>query len=145
MKYFKLYCVCVLFLAVGVINAQAISKEWRKAFEEDDFAYMQLKINNDNINKCYEIGNKPYNLLSIAIKMNATDIFKYLVDQKADLNFSCSSKNAILYAAKYGKLEMLKMLVENGADLVSKVSNKSALDYAKKYQQTEIEAYLLSL
>ena len=63
------------------------------------------------------------------------EIFKYLVEHGADVNYKNKKDESILhYAALFDSLEMVKYLVEHGADVNCKDKwNNSVLFYAAKY------------
>ena len=96
-------------------------------------------INKENINKCYPIEEFSYSLLALSIKMNKPNVFKKLINEKANLDLICDDKTPLMYTVKYGNLDFAKLLLENGANKKA-ISNKgnTALDYAKKYDQKEL-------
>jgi len=138
----------LLFFAL-ILSQQSFSqdftKDWYDAFKNDNLEFAQKNVTDDNLNDCFLVKGSPYSLLSVAIKLDAENIFTFLVEKKANLNKVCTAKTPSMYAVKYGKLEMLKTLVENKADLTISNSGQRAIDYARKYKQVEIEKYLKNL
>lgn len=119
--------------------AQQITPEIKMMFKNDDIINFDKIVNKENINKCYPIEEFSYSLLALSIKMNKPNIFKKLIENKANLDLICDDKTPLMYTAKYGNIDFAKTLLENGANKRA-TSNKgnTALDYAKKYDQKEL-------
>ncbi len=119
--------------------AQQITPEIKMMFKNDDISNFDKIINKENINKCYPIEEFSYSLLVLSIKMNKPNVFKKLINEKANLDLICDDKTPLMYTVKYGNLDFAKLLLENGANKKA-ISNKgnTALDYAKKYDQKEL-------
>ena len=119
--------------------AQQITPEIKMMFKNDDISNFEKNINKKNINKCYPIEEFSYSLLALSIKMNKPNVFKKLINEKANLDLICDDKTPLMYTVKYGNLDFAKLLLENGANKKA-ISNKgnTALDYAKKYDQKEL-------
>ena len=119
--------------------AQQITPEIKMMFKNDDIFNYDKIINKENINKCYPIEEFSYSLLALSIKMNKPNVFKKLINEKANLDLICDDKTPLMYTVKYGNLDFAKLLLENGANKKA-ISNKgnTALDYAKKYDQKEL-------
>jgi uncharacterized protein len=119
--------------------AQQITPEIKMMFKNDDISNFDKIINKENINKCYPIEEFSYSLLALSIKMNKPNVFKKLINEKANLDLICDDKTPLMYTVKYGNLDFAKLLLENGANKKA-ISNKgnTALDYAKKYDQKEL-------
>ena len=118
---------------------QQITPEIKMMFKNDDISNFDKIINKENINKCYPIEEFSYSLLALSIKMNKPNVFKKLINEKANLDLICDDKTPLMYTVKYGNLDFAKLLLENGANKKA-ISNKgnTALDYAKKYDQKEL-------
>ena len=119
--------------------AQQITPEIKMMFKNDDISNFDKIINKENTNKCYPIEEFSYSLLALSIKMNKPNVFKKLINEKANLDLICDDKTPLMYTVKYGNLDFAKLLLENGANKKA-ISNKgnTALDYAKKYDQKEL-------
>lgn len=119
--------------------AQQITPEIKMMFKNDDISNFDKIINKENINKCYPIEEFSYSLLALSIKMNKPNVFKKLINEKANLDLICDDKTPLMYTVKYGNVDFAKLLLENGANKKA-ISNKgnTALDYAKKYDQKEL-------
>ena len=119
--------------------AQQITPEIKMMFKNDDISNFDKIINKENINKCYPIEEFSYSLLALSIKMNKPNVFKKIINEKANLDLICDDKTPLMYTVKYGNLDFAKLLLENGANKKA-ISNKgnTALDYAKKYDQKEL-------
>ena len=119
--------------------AQQITPEIKMMLKNDDISNFDKIINKEHINKCYPIEEFSYSLLALSIKMNKPNVFKKLINEKANLDLICDDKTPLMYTVKYGNLDFAKLLLENGANKKA-ISNKgnTALDYAKKYDQKEL-------
>lgn len=140
----KIFLITSILLT-SLAFSQSVTNNMKQAFETDNQILLveELKLQKLNINKCFELKEKPYSLLAIAIKMDKQKIFSELINQKADLNKICEDKSPLMYAVKYGKLTMVKQLIEAGADInVRNSEGANIFYYAQKYQQKEIEEYL---
>ena len=137
---FVILCTCV--------KAQTFSNQMKNAFKSDDPVMMlaELKAQNQSINSCFLLEDKPYSLLTLSIKASANKIFDALIKQRAELNKICDDKSALMSAAKYGMLDMAKALVKAGADpTLQNKEHRTALDYAKKYDKKELTDFLSGL
>jgi len=142
---FKVVLLLLLLCLGSSLKAQMPSNGVKMAFKTDNADLLESEIDTSNIDFCYTMKTKDYNLLSIAIKYGATNCLKKLVDLGADIDKVCADKTPLMYAAKGGKLEMLKYLVENGADLTLENKGQTALTYSKKYENADCETYLSDL
>lgn len=139
--------IIVFTLIISSIGtSQTVSNDIKSALQSDDDEALSKLITSHNINTCYEIKDATYTLLAISIKLEAKACFKVLLEKKADLEKTCTSKTPLMYAVKYGNLKMAKALVKSGANVKSENSSgRTALDYAKRYEQKELQSYLESL
>ena len=143
-----LFIVLSLVIFSVTVQAQTFSNEMKKAFKSDDpeMLLAELKTQNQSIESCFLLEDKPYSLLTISIKSSSNKIFETLIKQKIDLNKICDDKSALMSAAKYGMLDMAKALVKAGANpALQNNEHKTALDYAKKYDKIELVDFLSSL
>lgn len=139
----KLIFATIMLLFNTQISAQEITKEMKMMFKTDDISQFSKVVNKENIDKCYSIDEFSYSLLALSIKMNKSQIFQKLIDEKADPNHICDDKTPLMYAVKYGNLDFVKKLLQSGADKNAKsTKGNTALDYAKKYDQKEIAKIL---
>lgn len=135
----NLFLVTFILLFVARSFAQQITPEIKTMLKNDGISNFDKMINQENINKCYSVEESSYSLLALSIKMNKPNIFKKLIENKANLDLICDDKTPLMYTAKYGNFDFAKILLENGANkkVTSKKGN-TALDYAKKYDQKEL-------
>ncbi len=134
------------FICGNFIAAQTLTEDFKMAIANDDAESFKQLLNSDNLNACFATGNSNYTLLALTIKANASRCFKVLIEEKSDLEKSCTSKSPLMYATKYGYLKLAKALILAGANPNFKNSKgRTALDYAKKYEQKELITYLSSL
>ncbi|MGG5210744.1 ankyrin repeat domain-containing protein [Chryseobacterium sp. MIQD13] len=133
--------IVILNILIGslVYGQEELTNEHKQMLKYDNTAYFSTLVNKENIDKCYVIENNSYTLLALAIKMNSTQIFQKLIDEKADLEKICDGKTALMFAAKYGNTDMAKKLLQNGAKKDTKTDKGyTALDYARKYEKPDI-------
>jgi len=143
-----LYILIAFIIFNMSVKAQTFSNQMKSAFKSDDpeMLLAELKAQNQSINSCLLLEEKPYSLLALSIKASANKIFDALIKHKAELNKICDDKSALMSAAKYGMLDMAKALVKAGADpILQNREHKTALDYAKKYDKNELTDFLSSL
>ncbi|RZS99567.1 ankyrin repeat domain-containing protein [Aquimarina brevivitae] len=136
-----LFLSILTFITINV-TAQSVTAELKEALTTDKPELLFKTVDPSALDNCYQVNNKPYHLLSLAIKTKAQKCFSALIKKGANLESDCSAKTPLLYAVKYGELNMLKELVENGANYKAKKRGRSAIDYAIHYEQKEILAYL---
>ena len=111
--------------------AQEISSEKLKIFQTDNVENFKKSFKKEDLSKCYQIKDTSYDLLSLAVKHNRTNIFNYLITNGADVNKSCSDVTPLMYAATFGYVDTAKILLKNGAKKTTKDNNgKTAKDYA---------------
>ncbi|MBB4807580.1 ankyrin repeat protein [Chryseobacterium defluvii] len=134
----KIISIFTIFL-VSYTYGQELTNEHKQMLKYDNTAYFATLVNKENINQCYRIEDNSYTLLALSIKMNSTQIFQKLIDEKADLEKSCDGKTPLMFAAKYGNADLAKKLLQNGAKKDAKTDKGyTALDYAKKYEKPEV-------
>lgn len=143
----KILLFSILLLQSIIGLSQSINDNIYDSIENDNILMLasELKKQNYSLNECFELKEKPYSLFAIAIKLEKQKIFKYLIEQKADINKICEDKSPLMYAVKYGNINFVKKLVEAGANInLENEEGRTAIDYAKKYEHKEILEYLQS-
>ncbi|MBB6372600.1 ankyrin repeat domain-containing protein [Chryseobacterium shigense] len=134
----KIILILNIFIA-SILYGQELTNEHKQMLKYDNTAYFPTLVNKENINTCYVVENNSYTLLALSIKMDSTQVFQKLIDEKADPEKICDGKTALMFAAKYGNTELAKKLLQNGAKKDTKTDKGyTALDYAKKYEKPDI-------
>lgn len=137
--------LCLFIFSIAFAKAQEITKDTYLAFKNDNVSSLKSQLDPSQLNECYAVKETSYTLLSMAIKMKATDCLTYLLAQEnIDTDQRCGGKTPLMYAAKYNQLEMVKALLNAGADRSIKNRGLDVLDYAKKYKHLDIVNYLMS-
>lgn len=137
----KIIFTLLLVAVAAFAKAQKVSEDQAKQIiQADGVEILNELFNNDNVNQCILLKSADYNILSLAIKYEAENVFAALLkDYQVDLNSNCDVKTPLMYAAKYGKVAMVSKLLSAGADhAVETDKGRTALDYAKKYKQPEL-------
>ncbi len=134
----------VFFTALFALSTIMLSAQVKEIIQHDDVAQLKSHLETNKLDECLMISGDNYNLLILAIKYEAMQVFHHVLDNKADLDHICADKSPLMYAVKYNRVEMFKTLVESGADLEvkSKIKKRSVLDYIKKYERQDIASYL---
>ncbi len=135
----------VLVLLGSTLKSQDPPKGLKKAIQSDDAQLLTEIIDETNRENCYTIGQSQYNVLSLAVKYEATNCVTHLIKNGIDPNANCGKKTPLMYAAKYGQLDIMKTLVDAGADVNAEYKGRTVLDYARKYVKPEMEKYLVSM
>ena len=112
-------------------------KQIKKMIQYDDLlAFEKHLAEGNDLNDCYEINGSSYSMLILSIKFNRKKIFKYCIDEGANLNQICTDKTPLIYALKYDRMDFFKKLLIRGADKEAITEKgKTAIDYAKKYKR----------
>lgn len=120
-----------------ITHAQDSLYQIKKMIKHDDLlAFEKYLAAGNDLNDCYEIEDKKYSMLILSIKFGRKKIFKYCIDEGADLNQTCSDKTPLIYALKYDRMDFFKKLLIRGADKdVITEQGKTAIDYAKEYKR----------
>jgi uncharacterized protein len=133
----------LIFIFVLVFNctsAQEITQNIKTAFDTDNAQLLvdEMKAKNYDWNSCFTVKENTYNLLAIAIKLNAVKIFDALIE-KVDVNKHCDDKTMLMYCAKYDNLDFFKKLVGKGVNLEEQgEKGRTAYDYAVHYKATRV-------
>jgi ankyrin repeat protein len=133
------HLLSAVFIAFCFTTATA-QETLREIFENDNAPLLDAYLEKAEVNECIFILNSNYSLIALAIKFNATSVFKDLVFKRsADLDKACEDKTPLMYAAKYDRLDMVKTLLDKGANYkVKSKKNRTAYDYALKYEHKSI-------
>ena len=130
-----------LLLILPILTAaQDHLEQLERIIKYDDLlAFEKFLADGNDLNDCYEIDSSSYSMLILSIKFGRKKIFKYCVDEGADLNQICEDKTPLIYAMKYDQMDFFKKLLIRGADKdTTTAEGKTLMDYAKKYKR---EAY----
>jgi ankyrin repeat protein len=135
--------LCIVLTITLSLQAQELSKETFDIIKNDDAKALQMQSEYNELNGCFEAGKKPYTLLALCIKANASNCFALLLTESdIDLDKACAGKTPLHYAAQYGRFDFVKELLKAGADISSQYKGRTALDYAQKMKHTEMALYL---
>ena len=125
-----------MFAFATSLSAQSISSEHRKALQTDNIESFKKAVSKADYDKCLQVKEGKYTMLSYSIKNDKNNIFNFLLSNKSDVNKSCDGVTPLMIAAKYGRMDMAKNLLKNGADKSAKDANgKTAKDYAVQNKQ----------
>jgi len=103
---------------------------------DDLLAFQKYLAEGNDLNDCYEINGRNYSMLTLSIKFGRKKIFKYCIDEGADINQICGDKTPLIYALKYNNMVFFKKLLVRGADKDTKTEEgRTAIDYAKEYKR----------
>jgi ankyrin repeat protein len=123
--------------------AQEMSSEQLKTFQTDNVENIKKVFNADDFTKCFQVKGKSYDLFSLSIKFDRKNVFNYFLDNKVDVNKSCSDVTPLMYAAISGQMDTAKMLLKYGANKGTKDKNgKTAKDHALANKQTTVALIL---
>lgn len=143
----KKIVLATLLIAISVfangLFSQEISKDQMRIFQTDNLENIKKVFTKDDFTKCFQIKETSYDLFSLSVKHQRTNVFNYLLANKTDVNKSCSDVTPLMYAAMYGYIDSAKILIKNGAKKDTKDKNgMTAKDYAIKYNKTAIATIL---
>jgi len=123
--------------------AQEMSSEQLKTFQTDNVENIQKVFKADDFTKCFQVKGKSYDLFSLSIKLDRKNVFNYFLDNKVDVNKSCSDITPLMHAAISGQMDTAKMLLKYGANKDAKDKNgKTAKDHALANKQTTVALIL---
>jgi hypothetical protein len=102
----------------------------------------QLYTENKNcINEINEFGFSP---LILACYKGNTEVAKFLIEKKTNLNYVSDEGTALMAAVVKGKNELVKLLLENGANPnLTNLEGTTALMYATQFKNIELVKLLL--
>jgi hypothetical protein len=132
------FFIAISFLANGLF-AQEMPASQLKSFQTD-----QLKaFNKNDYNKCFNIKEASYDLLSLSIRHERKNNFASLINATTDINRTCGYETPLMTAARFGRVEMAKTLVKKGADKSLKNSSgDTAKEIALKNNHPELAQIL---
>jgi ankyrin repeat protein len=123
--------------------AQEMSSEQLKTFQTDNVENIKKVFSAEDFTKCFQVKGKSYDLFSLSIKFDRKNVFNYFLDNKVDVNKSCSDVTPLMYAAISGQMDTAKMLLKYGAKKDTKDKNgKTAKDHALANKQATVALIL---
>lgn len=136
-----------LLIAVSIfangLFAQEMPGNQMRIFQTDNLLEFKKAFTKDDYNKCFNIKERSYDLLSLSVKHERKNNFAFLINNTTDINRICDKETPLMVAATYGKLEMAKALLKKGANKSLKNSNgETAKDIAIKNKHTELAKVL---
>ncbi|MCI3938211.1 ankyrin repeat domain-containing protein [Chryseobacterium aahli] len=136
-----------LLLAISIfangLFAQQISKDQMKIFQTDNLQEFKTAFTQQEYNKCFNIKDRSYDLLSLAVRNERKNNFAFLINNTTDVNRVCGNNTPLIVAATYGRIDMAKALLKKGASKSVKNSNgETAKDIAIKNNHPELAKIL---
>lgn len=132
-----------LSLFANGLLAQEMSADQLKTFQTDNVENVQKAFKADDFTKCFQVKGKSYDLFSLSIKLDKKNLFNYFLDNKVDVNKSCSDMTPLMYAAISGQMDTAKLLLKHGAQKDAKDKNgKTAKDHALENKQKTVALIL---
>jgi len=104
-----------MFAFTSMLFAQQMTKDQRKAFQTDDIETFKKFFPKEDYNKCFDIKETSFSLLTFSVIHDRKNIFNYLLSNNADVNKACSNQTPLMAAETYKKPELAKILVKKGA------------------------------
>lgn len=136
-----------LLLAISIfangLFAQQVSKDQMKIFQTDNLQGFKTAFTQEEYNKCFNIKDRSYDLLSLAVRHERKNNFAFLINNTTDVNRVCGNNTPLIVAATYGRIDMAKALLKKGASKSAKNSNgETAKDIAIKNNHPELAKIL---
>ncbi|MBM7418626.1 MULTISPECIES: ankyrin repeat domain-containing protein [Chryseobacterium] len=123
--------------------AQELSGDKMRIFQTDKIEDVKKVFKKDELTKCFDIKEVPYNLLSLSARYERVNVINYLFTNNVDVNKSCSDTTPLMYAAMYGYTDTVKLFLKKGAKKEVKDRNgKTAKDHALENKHPETAALL---
>ncbi|OCK52428.1 Ankyrin repeat-containing protein [Chryseobacterium formosense] len=125
------------------IYAQQATKVQRQAIQTDNIETFKSAFTKAEYDKCIDIKERSYTMLSYSIRHNRKNITNFLLANNSDVNKACKGLTPLMVAATYGETEAAKLLLKKGANKNAKdLNGKTAKDYATENKQTATAAIL---
>lgn len=97
-----------------------------------------------NINCINEINENGFSPLILACYKGNSEIAKFLIEKKSNLDYVSDEGTALMAAVVRGKNELAKSLLENGANPnLTNLEGTTALMYASQFKNVELVKLLL--
>ncbi len=136
MKNSLLILVLIFPLLTHAQDSLSLDRIEKMIKYDDLLAFEKYLAEGNDLNDCYEINGSSYSMLILSIKFGRKKIFKYCIDEGADLNQICDDKTPLIYALKYERMGFFKKLLIRGANKEAKTEQgRTVIDYAKKYKR----------
>lgn len=127
----------------NTLFAQQVSKDQMKIFQTDNLQQFKTAFTQQEYNKCFNIKDRSYDLLSLAVRHERKNNFAFLINNTTDVNRVCGNNTPLIVAATYGRIDMAKALLKKGASKSAKNSNgETAKDIAIKNNHSELAKIL---
>ena len=108
-------------------------------FQTDNLQGFKTAFKQQEYNKCFNIKDRSYDLLSLAVRHERKNNFAFLINNTTDVNRVCGNNTPLIVAATYGRIDMAKALLKKGASKSAKNSNgETAKDIAIKNNHPEL-------
>nr|WP_314495427.1 ankyrin repeat domain-containing protein [uncultured Chryseobacterium sp.] len=136
-----------LLIAISIfansLFAQEMPADQLRIFQTDNLQEFKNVFTKDDYNKCFNIKERSYDLLTLSVQYDKKNIFDFLINNTTDINRTCGSDAALMKAATYGRSEMAKALLKKGASKSLKNSNgETAKEIALKNNHTQLAKIL---
>jgi hypothetical protein len=136
--------ILLVALCLGTLaSAQQLSKEMTVALKNDDANAVLNLVDQDEVNTCFTAGTKDFTLVQLAVTMDSADVLESLINEyDLDLDETCGSMTALMYAAQADNPSMVRILVDAGADTAIKIDGKDAAALATGNNAARIKELL---
>ena len=136
-----------LFIAISIfangLFAQEMPSKQLKSFQQDNLQEFKTAFTQEEYNKCFNIKDRSYDLLSLAVRHERKNNFEFLINNTTDINRICGNNTPLIVAATYGRIDMAKALLKKGASKSTKNSKgETAKDIAVKNNHPELAKIL---
>ena len=134
--------VTISIFANGLM-AQEMPANQLKSFQQDNLQEFKTAFTPEEYNKCFNIKDRSYDLLSLAVRHERKNNFAFLINNTTDINRVCGNNTPLIVAATYGRIDMAKALLKKGASKSTKNSKgETAKDIAIKNNHPELAKIL---
>jgi hypothetical protein len=136
-----------LLIAISIfangLMAQEMPANQLKSFQQDNLQEFKTAFTKEEYNKCFNIKDRSYDLLSLAVRHERKNNFAFLINNTTDINRVCGNNTPLIVAATYGRIDMAKALLKKGASKSTKNSKgETAKDIAIKNNHPELAKIL---
>jgi ankyrin repeat protein len=134
--------LAISFFATGLM-AQEMPADQLRVFQKDNLQEFKTVFTTNDYNKCFNLKEYSYDLLSLAVRFERKNNFDFLINNTSDINRLCGNNTPLIVAATYGKKDMAKALLKKGAKkTVKNAYGETAKDIAIKNNHLELAKIL---
>ena len=145
--FMKKFISATFFIAISIfangLMAQEMPANQLKSFQKDNLQEFKTAFTQAEFNKCFNIKDRSYDLLALAVRHERKNNFAFLINNTTDINRVCGNNSPLIVAATYGRIDMAKALLKKGASKFTKNANgETAKDIAIKNKHLELAKIL---